>query len=291
MATSGKKFLSVVLCVGFFVSCDDSKKSSANGGPRTTGNAGIDEIVAAFCGSVRSCCSAAGHSSAALDGCESSYSGAELFQAVLDGTIVFREPERTECVASIRALAESCGSLTQDSPCYDMFEGVLGELATCEEAEECRGNEVGVACVHISHGDDEAPGPGMCRSLSAGQLDSPCIRTVDEDGVYFGTTGSEQSTVVVCDRRAGLYCAYDSITIDGITFDYTCQPLVAAGAPCEDSDACPNGYYCEGTCVSRLTTGAACTAYGQCADGLECVDDVCAVPKLTDGDICEGDVT
>ena len=67
--------------------------------------------------------------------------------------------------------------------------------------------------------------------------------------------------------------------------------LVGAGAPCDDYDACPDGYYCDVTCVPLLSAGAACTAYGQCAEGLACVNDVCAVPKLTDGDMCDGDVT
>ena len=100
-----------------------------------------------------------------------------------------------------------------------------------------------------------------------------------------GTSAPNPSTVV-CDRRAGLYCAYDDDT-----FNYSCQPLVGAGGPCDDYDSCPDGYYCDVTCVPKLPAGAPCDAYGQCADGLACVDDVCAVPKLTDGDICEGDVT
>jgi hypothetical protein len=286
MSTSKKKFFSAVLCVGFLIACADSKKSSSDDGPATTGSEAVDEIVAAYCGTVRSCCAAEGHSTAPLANCEAIFSQAELLQAVLAERLAFREPERTECVAFIRGLAESCGSPNQDSPCYEMFEGVIDEGATCEDAEECRGSEVGAVCVHISV-DDEAPGPGTCRNLSAGQVGSPCIRTIDEDDVRVGySTSASDPPNVVCDRRAGLYCAYDSGTSD-----YSCQPLVGAGEPCDDFDSCPDGYTCEGTCVPQFPAGAACTAFGQCADGLECVNDVCAVPKLTDGDICEGDVT
>ncbi len=265
--------------MGILGACKGSSGSSSNDF-EGTGNAAADELLAAYCETTRSCCRAEGHSADALASCEENLSRGELIDALVDGTVVFREPERTECVTWLRGLAPSCVE-PKDSPCDDIFEGTVGEGGTCQDAAECQSNEVGVACFYLSVGD-EAPGPGTCRSLTKGQLDSPCFNTVDEDEYTTGYSTSDANVaLVVCDRRDGLFCDLDT---------YTCQPLVGAGERC-DYDDCPDGYYCDGTCVPKLPAGAPCEGYGECSGDLECgADYVCAVSKVTDGDVCEGDV-
>ena len=216
-----KKLSLIVLCAGLVAACEaDSRKSSSDGGANT-GNASLDEVLAAYCETARSCCRAEGHSTAPLALCEEHLSRGELVESLSAGKVTLREPERTECVAWLRSLPPTCVE-PNDSPCQGIFEGTLGEGERCEDAAECRRSNVGVACFYVSVGD-EAPGPGTCRSLTKGELGSPCFNTVDEDGYTTGYSTSDVSTaLVVCDRRDGLFCDLDT---------YTCQPLVGPGAP------------------------------------------------------------
>ena len=274
-----KKSLWMLLCFLFLAACEDSGGSSSDD-PASTGSVAADELVAAYCETARDCCRAEGHATEPLARCEEYLAGGELIESLRAGKVTFREPERTECVAWLRSLAPTCVD-PKDSPCDDLFEGTLGEGAECEDPAECRRNDVGVACFHVSVGDDEA-GPRTCRSLSKGQLGSPCFNTVDEDGYRTGySTSNANTALVVCDRRDGLFCDLDT---------YTCAPLVGPGEPC-DYDDCPDGYYCYGTCLPQLPAGSPCESYDACSGDLQCgVDDVCTVSKITDGDICEGDV-
>jgi hypothetical protein len=128
---------------------------------------------------------------------------------------------------------------------------------------------------------DEAPGAGTCRRVTPGQLGSACFETIDQDYYGFRYAEAVAPELVTCDRRDGLYCDLDT---------KLCQALAGAGEPC-DFDACPDGYYCEETCLPQLPEGSPCEFFGQCAAGLECLNDVCVVEKITNGDICEGDLT
>ena len=167
-----KKLSLIVLCAGLVAACEaESRKSSSDGGANT-GSAALDEVLVAYCETARSCCRAEGHSTAPLELCEEQLSRGELVESLSAGKVTLREPERTECVAWLRSLPPTCVE-PKDTPCQDIFEGTLGEGERCEDAAECRGSNVGVACFYVSVGD-EAPGPGTCRSLTKGELGSPC---------------------------------------------------------------------------------------------------------------------
>jgi hypothetical protein len=275
-----KKLSLIVLCIGFCAACEADSRSSSSDGSASTGNAALDEVLTAYCETARSCCRGEGHSTGPLDRCEEYLSSGELVASLSAGKVTLREPERTACVTWLRTLPPTCVE-PKDSPCRHIFEGTLGEGERCDDAAECRGTNVGAACFRVSIGD-EAPGLGICRGLTKGELGSPCFNTVDEDGYRTGYSTSDANTaLVVCDRRDGLFC--DLVT-------YTCKSLVGAGDRC-DYDDCPDGYYCYGTCLPKLPAGSPCESYDACSGDLRCgEDDTCTASKITDGDTCEGDV-
>jgi hypothetical protein len=259
-----------------WVACGESKKSSDD--PVTTGNAGVDRIVRAYCGTVRSCCATAGFSTGVLGDCEAVFSRIGEFEHVLAGTAVFREPELSQCVALLESLASTC-VLPEETPCQRIFEGTVAEGGTCEDSVECRAGVNGVACLHPY--TDEVVGPGTCRALGIGQLGSPCFDTIEGDRQSIGYTTEEPNPVLtVCDRRRGLSCNYDT---------YTCQPVPTAAEPCDGFEGCVDGFYCDGTCLPQLAAGSPCEFYDQCQGDLGCGNGVCAVEKVTDGDLCQGD--
>jgi hypothetical protein len=278
MGTRFEKFLLVFLWVPLGVACAESERSPDDDSV-STGNAEVNEIITAYCESVRSCCRVAGFSTEPLTGCEAFLPRTEVLRTVLSGKAVFREAERSQCLQQIREMGQTC--VEPDNPaCRSMINGTLGEGATCERVEECQHGEDGVACVSITVGNEEPP-PGTCRRLSAGQLGSPCFRTIDADHYGVGHSTSEANPVLVtCDRRNGLFCDDETST---------CQPLLSPGQAC-GYEGCPNSYYCDGTCLPQLPAGSSCQFYGQCAAGLECVNDVCVTAKITNGDLCEGDL-
>ncbi|HEX6765595.1 MAG TPA: hypothetical protein VF103_08965, partial [Polyangiaceae bacterium] len=139
-------FLPVVVGTVFWIGCGNSEPSGG-GGPSSTGNPGIDEIVNAYCSTVRSCCGAAGFPLEPVADCEAIVSGSEGFLSVLAGRAVFREPERTQCVAAIESLSQSCLQPV-DSLCSGIFDGTGAEGTPCGDAQECRTGVEGVACLH-----------------------------------------------------------------------------------------------------------------------------------------------
>jgi hypothetical protein len=273
---SSRTFCALISGAVLFVACGESKRPE--GDSATTGSAAIDEIVNAYCATVRTCCRAAGFPPEPVANCEAEFSQIDTFQAVLAGKTVLREPERSQCVSWIEGLASSC-IVTDDSPCRRIFDGTGAEGAPCEDPSECRTPRDGVVCLRA--GDTgTTPPPGVCRALTVGQLGSPCARTIDQDEYRFGYSTSELApNLGVCDRRDGLFCDYVTSS---------CQPLRAAGEAC-DFEGCADGLYCDGTCRPKTPAGTACEVYDQCQAGLDCVGAVCASPKLTDGDLCEGD--
>ncbi|HEX6273020.1 MAG TPA: hypothetical protein VFZ53_08270 [Polyangiaceae bacterium] len=271
--------LALLVCGGPFVACGESEGSKP-GGSGSTGNAAVDELVRAYCGTVKSCCRAAGYPPGPVADCEERFSRLGEFQAVLAGTVVFSEPERTECVELLRRLGGTC-ELPSDSPCSRIYEGTVENGGSCESSIECRHGAGGVACVTISVGDEE-PHSGECRPLTVGQVGSPCFRTIDEDAYSVGySTSMPDPPLGVCDRRQGLYCDYDT---------YTCRMLHGMGETCGE---CVSGLYCrdeDAVCVPQLPAGSPCEYFGQCEGELACIDGVCVRRTLTSGDLCEGDL-
>ena len=275
--------LPLCLSLGLYAGCSDPQGSNDGepAGSADTGNAAVDEIVNAYCGTVRSCCVAAGHPASQVADCESVFSTLSEFQAVIAGRVSFREPERSQCVAYLESLGQSCDPITDQTPCGRLFEGVLGEGTACDGAEQCLRGDAGVACLRIDPDGNNGSLPGTCRSLSVGALGTACFQTVDSDGYAINySTYEPNPTLGTCDRRSGLYCDFVSST---------CRALVAAGEPCTGYDDCADGLYCNGTCVPKLPQGSSCESFDECANGLACSAGVCTERRLTDGDLCEGD--
>src|SRR5262245_23451681 len=226
--------------LGVFVAagCAESKHSGG-GSSGKTGNAAVDELVSAYCGTVRSCCGSAGYPTARLGDCEEVFSTIEEFRQVIDGRLTFREPEYTECLAFIRDLARTCDA-PEESPCRHLYQGTLPEGATCENGNECRDSGYFVACVRPDN--DDVVLPGTCHTLARAQVGAPCIAETDHDLDSTSVYTNEPVVPGVCDRRDGLYCDFDT---------YSCQPIESAGAACNYDDECADGLYCVATCVPR----------------------------------------
>jgi hypothetical protein len=274
----------VLLGAMLVVACAKSeKKGSGSGGPATTGSAALDELINEYCAALRSCCATTGMSLAGLDDCEDSLASISQFEGVVAGTVVLREPERTQCVAEFREVARTC-ILPEDAACRRIYDGTRGDGESCDIPEQCKTGTDGATCAgEVS--DETGSGPRTCQSLSPGQVGSGCQHNVDEDHFQIGLDrNSPIAPVGVCDIRDGLYC-------DTYTDPYTCQQRRAAGAACEgDIDECVEGYYCEvSNCVPQHGPGEPCEYFEQCRRDLRCIDGTCKVPSLTETDGCEGD--
>jgi hypothetical protein len=269
--------LSVVTCSLLCLACGESEKRDGGGSDST--KAAADEFVSAFCGAVKGCCEAGGFAPELVADCEQTFQREQL-AAVLDGALVFRDPERSRCVKSLEAVTVSC-EVPMDSACSRIYDGTVDEGGSCQRAIECRAGRGAVVCVFTVGGDEE-PQSGICRAVEEGEIGSPCLGTIGEDGFSTDyTTSDANPSLHVCDRRQGLYC--DESTS-------TCQTLKGTGEPCGE---CEHGLYCrssDATCMPELVDGSACDSQDQCGGQRGCLDGICRARKVTDGDTCQGEI-
>src|SRR5262245_44627112 len=106
MGLKSKFFPIAVVCAAVVFACSDPEHGSGgSGGSVNTGNVAADELIRAYCGSIRDCCSASGFPGGPLADCEAILSQGEVLQAVVAGKVIFREPERSQCVAYLQGFA------------------------------------------------------------------------------------------------------------------------------------------------------------------------------------------
>ena len=249
-------------------------KVAAHGGFNPTLVQFKDDVSAAICGRVQSCCAAAtpgyvltpSKCAGIYDqfGFEATARGIQTagkFNVVIDGTA------KAACLTKITNLAPACSltSVEVKSAITDCLASVAGRIAVggaCTSSLECLGSAV---C------ERNAAGVGTCQPLrTAGQS----CEIVYKTGTGVGTRDNLAQDL--CSKRgggvSGLYCdAYDfGAGAYRAEAAWTCKGAVANAGACNTDSYCgsfvcaPVGTVNELTCVANASfvTPAVCTAFG-----------------------------
>lgn len=248
----------VVLVLGAGCSSEEPK-SQFGTGPATTSAAFFGQLCEAFAG----CC---GRKTA--PGCVAMTSGA--------GTPATYVPSRGDaCLADLRGRGSAI--------CADDFQlpalcaGAFPSAGTAKPGEACGDRD---DCAEASEGVASCVG-GRCEVTRPGAVgDGPCTSSGTSGGGPAGT----DTTFYLCDPKAGARCDPTS---------RTCQPSLAAGAPCTGvSVECISGTFCDaGTkvCTPQATTGSPCAGltWGECAGTAYCDEATkTCKPRLPAGSAC-----
>jgi hypothetical protein len=130
-------------------------------------------------------------------------------------------------------------------PCDRVLVGAQAEGQPCLFSVECK---EGLACVGYKIGDE-----GKCRKPP--KLKEAC--TLQPFGTIINQAAADPHHPA-CAK--GAFC-------DGSV----CQPRIAAGKPCDKSEACSEGLSCvQGKCGARGAAAAPCSGSADCAFGLWC---------------------
>jgi hypothetical protein len=226
----------------------------------------------AYCDLERRCCKAAGHGTAGLSDCESTFALGYAPQ-IVDGTLGVDARRTDACVALFER--STCSGLSQGEfeGCNAVFVGKVREGGRCRSALDCVVDGA-VMCLKSS-GED---GPGVCRRVPAVGRDQRCLTTM-EDGERRTRVANETPAVLArCRKQDGLYCE----PRDGV-----CADVRGLGGDCSSEEACTSGLMClDKTCMSRQGVGAECTSGAHCASGV-CRQAKCTT-DLVDALVCQG---
>jgi hypothetical protein len=251
--------LAILLVVGSVSACG---KSDGGAGPIQKADL-PGRIAALICESVNGCCS---NSGLVFDkaGCQAEV-GEDLADDLFDDydstRVDYDANAAGDCLAAAGAQIH-CGRIEgEDLPACDRI--LVGKVALgqpCNGSEECaRVDGKPSYCT----GSDEG-GPAVCtrrQQSEHGKAGQACSFTCDSDDcgivVSPAPVGGAPAVDVACYRNEGLYC-------DGSV----CATLVAPGGPCNDSDACRAGSFCDFTsqsCKPLLADGQVCNTDSDCA--------------------------
>lgn len=271
---------SILVCLSF-----SSVYTYACGGSseEAGGTGKIDDFVAAYCRTARSCCTGRPTPDPLID-CESEVDRQfELFASVRSGKTKLIEPAYSDCVKHIEAVSRTC-SANAAMGCAQFFRGTVGEGGACDGAVECERGATPVGCFKLGAGAANDNAAGVCHTLARSHDGEPCA--VDGGENYYGTTytsDNESLPFAYCDTRDGLRCDFGS---------NTCKPLPKAGDACS-SDECGRDQFCgDGVCKTSVVEGGDCDPQAQvkqCASGLICRDGRCSAPLISESEICQGD--
>lgn len=196
-------------------------------------------------------------------------------QGVDEGTIKYDGAQARRCLSFISNHCLDFGDAFAFDVCRDIFVGQLEVGETCRDSAECTpGNYCAndnscagtcmpqVALGEVCTEDDAcAASDGTRTSCTLSGVDL-LLRCREEVFTYdvaigqpcgdLGTVGNTRTTAACA---TGLYCR----EVDGGT-DVCAEPI-AVGQPCDDDDACVNGFCSDGMCISptiQRTAGAPC---------------------------------
>lgn len=196
------------------------------------------------------------------------------------GRVAYDGTAAATCLADIPQLA--CRDLLELDDVFTgcpILTGTAATLAACEYDVECA--VPGSVCAPVGMTSAGSPPDcmtmqtcrapvatgGICEGNLACRPGDHCIRdNLGNDICRPGDQGSSCGSDGECDT--GLYCPGGVSGMPGVT---TCQPALAAGAPCGDFSDCQPGLDCvtaTGTCEVAATVGAPCGSL--CGAGLVC---------------------
>lgn len=261
-----------------------------NPDPDPSTPASLDALLDAVCGTLRSCCAAAGFDTAALQSCETDYLGKSPRKPYLDdGTVVLEETAFGPCMTAYQQLQSSCAldarHIAAFLSCGGLMHGTLKSGATCAAGAQCA-HEVGESsvCVKVSSAGSAEPETGTCQPVAHGMAGDACDLTYTCPNAGLGCTGDFTAPAALTRP----FCHLE----DGVTCNTTtqqCEPLAADGAACggDTGVGCVRTHFCDGTCQPRRPLGQPCTS-SECAYPLTCIDDVCANTPIASERMCSG---
>jgi len=142
---------------------------------------------------------------------------------------------------------------------------------TCDRKYDARAERFIEPGVCIANPPLVSAHPGLGQACSA-----TC--TGDDGGPCFGT-GNEDT----CFTSEGLFCSWES---------NQCVAQSESGGPCNGSDECTSGNYCDFDdfkCAPIRPLGAACSAWIQCGPNY-CTDGTCQRPPRATAEFCVGQI-
>jgi hypothetical protein len=187
-----------------------------------------------------------------------------------------RDPAvQSACLSELQDLASGgavCHPKVADlgDPCVRLHyepSGSKGPGEPCTAAGECAGAAGSITlCI------------GGCVQMARGKAgDGVCMGDASDDGVIIAAPISQPNTSqqifkgVLCERRAGLYCSFESDQRLN-----TCQPLRAGGAACNYSRSCASARCYGGDSTDGTAVGAChpiVSAGQQCLDNFGVCDE------------------
>lgn len=180
----------------------------------------------------------------------------QLRRSIEAGRVSYDGDLVADCVSILGSA--SCDETVEDArvtpkACTDAIRGTVADAGTCYTSQEC-----------VS---------GSCDRPSCNM--ACCVGTCNP---------------TVADAAIGQSCAA-ARCVDGAFCNASnvCAALLAANAPCNDSDECQYGLFCpDATCVPSVNRGEACPD-GICNDvGDRCSTEMSCVPLSGVGGYCEG---
>jgi hypothetical protein len=222
-------------------------------------------VAQTFCDSLGECCEQANES---FDGAACRGEAQATLLAILtqNEKMAFDKAAARACLDQLKRSAV-CGEAddTDDalSACEEVLVGTVPVGGSCGESDECQpdgSSQVGCEL-------DEDASNGVCTvretvPVTRGRLGEACDITCDGDECSVDAApglGGEPADYVACFVKDGLHCPFAP--------EATCQPLAAVGKPCDDSDSCVRGAYCDFTnqlCAKPQANGARCDERRDC---------------------------
>lgn len=267
--------------------CGSTTNSGKPSGSRT-GAETVQELVGAFCDSVRSCCQKGGFPADPLANCESEFSRqVDIIPLVEKGTVTLNADVFDACVSSVRSAASTCNGAST-SACVGAFQGTIPEGASCEKSDECvdTADEPAICLKIRAAGMTTTPATGVCKLAPRGRAGDPCFTTCAPNRSCGSTYSTDvpNPVVTLCHEADGLFCASSGT-------EKRCAPIPKEGEPCTSFDGCGSNMYCSQTsvCVGRSSAGVVCASSSECATGLTCENGACAPQPLATQKTCGGD--
>ncbi len=216
-------------------------------------------------------------------------------------------PDPSKAQACLDGLKGACRRQGITYDCDHVFVGAVAEHGAClvpadcaDPKQSCGGPDCAKTCQRAGNlGEPCLQDPRCNFSFVCDSKTITCTRR-DPPGQIGGDCGNyypfQCESNATCDfstRKcialpvAGQKCSFtqERCASSAVCKGDTCQPRLAAGAACPNTDNCLPGLFCDGKCKPRLQGGSACLKTEQCNDGLACVAGTCAVPR-TPGETC-----
>jgi hypothetical protein len=220
---------------------------------------------------------------------------AGLEGAVAAGRLRFDATAAAACLQLIRTA--TCNTLDPEpSPCRTVYQGLVPTGGACRRYDECADGR----CDMDQHGDGCQ---GTCKALA--KLGQPCSSGQDCAGyaackkgvctAHRHANAGEACGIGECREgvlRDVLFCKIEPLGTTG-----RCQPVLPAGAACENGDQCVGYLGCplSGTCDPGIELGGACTfPEADCAEPGGCqappgmTAGTCRAEAAPDGTPCAG---